>query len=221
MDFLRDTIAPLLGALIAGSLIGLERGSRSEPAGFRTHAAVCLTSAAVVLAARHYGAALHDVSAASRIAQGVVTGVGFVGAGVIVRQGASIYGLTTAASVWAVAALGVTFGLGFWQDGAAGAALLLAILYLLRPLDKRLPRKGVADFRVRYARGKALSEEQLRELLGQLGVTMSAIRHTQNDAVVEHSGEIHANGPAPTTKLADKLNATPGVAGFDIQPRTI
>src|ERR1700744_642928 len=97
-----DVLLPLLAALVAGSFIGLERGLRSEPAGFRTHALVCAGAAAIVVGAVH--------------------------AGQILREGLTVRGLTTAASVWAMAGLGVVFGYGLYLEGFAGTAVLLVIL---------------------------------------------------------------------------------------------
>src|SRR3569832_1514927 len=114
MDWLYLNALPILAAIVAGALIGLERGLRSEPAGFRTHALVCIASAALVLAARHTGGSITDAAAASRVAQGIVTGVGFLGAGMIFRAGLNIHGLTTAAAVWASASLGVMLGFGHY-----------------------------------------------------------------------------------------------------------
>lgn len=216
-----DTILPLLAALVAGSLIGLERGSRSEPAGFRTHALVCLAAAASVVAARRAGDALGDPAAASRIAQGVVTGIGFLGAGVIVRENVSVHGLTTAASIWGVAALGTVFGFSAYPEGIAATVLLYAVLYALRPLDKKLPRHGLAELTVRYAKNKALTEGELSELLAGLGISMSMVDHHQELGVVEHHTLIHAEKLVPVEALAATLGKTAGVSGFDIVPRSI
>ena len=116
-------------------MIGLETRPAVEPAGFRTHALVCVGSAAVIVGAIHAGAALNDISASSRIAQGIVTGIGFVGAGVIIREGLSVRGLTTAASVWAMTGIGVVFGYGQYLEGALGTAVIMLVLMGLRWFD--------------------------------------------------------------------------------------
>ena len=105
----------------------------------------------MIVGAIHAGAALNDVSASSRIAQGLVTGIGFLGAGVIMRQGFSVRGLTTSASVWAMAGMGVVFGYGRYLDGCAvGTAVMLLVLMGLRWFDQHLPRHAQASLAVRF-----------------------------------------------------------------------
>src|SRR6202140_4040307 len=100
-----------MAALLAGALVGLERSYRGRAAGLRTYALVCLGSALLVVLAeelsRDPAGGLGD---STRVIQGIVTGIGFLGAGVIVKEGFSVAGLTTAASVWAISAAGVVFG---------------------------------------------------------------------------------------------------------------
>ena len=113
-------IAVNIGAAwLAGGLIGLERSYHGRAAGFRTHSIVAIAAASAVMVSfvPELQPALFHASGASidnagRIAQGVVTGIGFLGAGVIFREGVNIQGLTTAASVWATAGIGLLFGVG-------------------------------------------------------------------------------------------------------------
>ncbi|HWE47462.1 MAG TPA: MgtC/SapB family protein [Caulobacteraceae bacterium] len=218
IDQLLDALYPLLAALLAGSLVGLERGLRSEPAGFRTHALVCVAAAVIVEGAIHAGAAMHDTSASSRIAQGVITGIGFVGAGVIVRAGLSVRGLTTAASVWALTGIGIVFGYSRFVDGALGTAVLLLVLMGLRWFDRHLPRRSQARLVVRFSADKAMSEAELRALLSDLGIRADRIRHKLDNGVVEQSAQIHAPRDVPTESLSNRFATNPSVVGFDIEP---
>jgi putative Mg2+ transporter-C (MgtC) family protein len=215
---LLDIVGPMLAALAAGSAIGLERGLRSEPAGFRTQALVCVATAALIVGALNAGEALNDVSASSRIAQGVVTGIGFVGAGVIMRQGLNVHGLTTAATVWSVAALGVVFGYGRYLDGAIATLLLLLVLTGLRWFDKRLPRARLAQFSVRFDPDRALGEGALRDLLKAEHMDADVIRHRLTDGVLELSAMVRARRQIPSEALSAKLAGLDGVLGYDIQP---
>jgi putative Mg2+ transporter-C (MgtC) family protein len=198
-----DILYPLLAALVAGSVIGLERGLRSEPAGFRTHALVCVAAAAVVLGVLHASRMLNDVSASSRVAQGIVTGIGFVGAGVIVREGVSVRGLTTAASVWAMTAIGVVFGYGQYLEGALGSAMLLVVLMGLRKFDHHLPRADQAHLSVRFTAAQAMTEAELRALLADLQIKADLMQHKLDNGVIEQ---------------ATQIRAIPSVVGFDIEP---
>lgn len=102
----------LVGALVAGGVIGLERSFHGRPAGFRTHALVCLASSLLMLVTLYQWKWLPGVSLdtvrtdPTRMAQGIMTGIGFLGAGVIFKEGLSVRGLTTAASIWITAAIG-------------------------------------------------------------------------------------------------------------------
>ena len=110
----------LLIALAAGSIIGLERSYHGRPAGFRTHALVCLSSCMLMVMTVYqdtWFAALSLQEAnidPTRMAQGIMTGIGFLGAGVIMREGLTVRGLTTAASIWTTAGIGVLIGVGFY-----------------------------------------------------------------------------------------------------------
>ena len=132
---LRLVLAALLGAAV-----GVNRELRGKPAGLRTHALVSLGAAMlsiIGLALTSAGDA-ERYGVASRVLQGLVAGIGFIGGGVILRREESneIHGLSTAASIWIVAAIGVGAGCGLWVTSAATAALGLAILALGEPLDR-------------------------------------------------------------------------------------
>jgi putative Mg2+ transporter-C (MgtC) family protein len=215
-----DLAGPLLAALIGGGLVGLERGLRSEPAGFRTHALVCVAAAVLVMSLSRAGAAHGDPAAGSRVAQGVVTGVGFLGAGVIMREGLSIHNLTTAASIWAVAALGVVFGYGLYTQGALGVAFLMLVLFGLRYFDKHLLRRQVvAELRVRSDAGRPLEEPALKQMLAASGVSGGLVSSSLKDGVFELAMRITASGAIPADALTDKLRAETAVIGFDLEVR--
>jgi putative Mg2+ transporter-C (MgtC) family protein len=218
IDWLYQNALPIFAALVAGSIIGLERGLRSEPAGFRTHALVCAASAAVTLASVHLGRELHEAASASRAIQGIIVGVGFLGAGVIFRERLTVHGLTTAASVWATAGLGVVFGAERYGEGWVAVAALMIILVGLRVFDQRLPRHGHAELTIRYKRGKETSEQALHAFLGGMGVKAFTIRHRLCDGTIEHSAHIQAHREVPTQAISAALAQNPDVVGFDIEP---
>ena len=122
-------------AVLAGAVIGFDREVRNKPAGLRTMALVALGSAVFALA----GASSGGADAASRVIQGVITGVGFLGAGSIIRGQTeqSVRGLTTAASIWLAAAVGVACGLALWPLVLIACCLGLLIL-VLEPIDRWL-----------------------------------------------------------------------------------
>jgi putative Mg2+ transporter-C (MgtC) family protein len=133
-----DTMLARMGvAFLAGALIGMERERHQSPAGLRTHMLVALASALFAMISI---VAAGDRSDPGRIAAQVVTGIGFLGAGTIMRHGSTVKGLTTAASLWMAAALGLAAGFGWHLAAAAGALLAFAALTLVKCLESYLPR---------------------------------------------------------------------------------
>ena len=125
----------LIGAAILGASIGLEREWRDHPAGMRTHLLVSLGAAAfTVLSIEAFKGPGADPA---RIAAQIVTGIGFLGAGAILKHGAAIKGLTTAASLWVVAAVGMAAGAGAWGVALATTLIVLVSLWPLREIERR------------------------------------------------------------------------------------
>ncbi len=129
-------------ATLSGMAIGLNRDLYGKPIGMRTLGLVSLSSALVVLSGSAYGDLHYAQDAVSRVVQGIMTGIGFLGAGVIIhRQGRmDIQGLTTASTVWIAAALGVTAGLGAWFITIAGNGIALVLLVWGKPLERAFGR---------------------------------------------------------------------------------
>ncbi|MFH1854322.1 MAG: MgtC/SapB family protein [Candidatus Omnitrophota bacterium] len=130
-------ILRLVAGAILGGLIGFEREKHNRKiAGFRTHILVCVGSTLIMLTSIYvfeiYGA--HASVDPSRIAAGVITGIGFLGAGTIIRSSTTVTGLTTAASLWTVSGIGLAVGCGFYIAGFVTVMIVLAALYLLRKL---------------------------------------------------------------------------------------
>jgi len=123
-------------AVLAGAALGLNRDLHGKPTGIRTLALVGLGSAVAVMAVSDS----HDVSAVSRVIQGILTGIGFLGAGVIIRnnEGRQIHGLTTAACAWLTACIGVTCGAGEWRIVLVSVVLAFLVLIVGGPLEKAL-----------------------------------------------------------------------------------
>jgi putative Mg2+ transporter-C (MgtC) family protein len=145
-----DFILRLGAAVAVGAVIGLNRDLRDRPAGVRTHALVGLGSALIILAALELPGDPAQAGAAARAVQGVLTGIGFLGAGVIVHQRdrKTVRGLTTAATIWLTAVLGLVCGLARWTLVGAGAVLALVVLLGGGPLERgvrRAMRKPAPD----------------------------------------------------------------------------
>src|SRR5688572_25174252 len=127
----------VLAAVLAGALIGYERSYHGRPAGFRTHTLVCAASSLLMLITVYEAHWVH-VNAEmvrldpTRMAQGIMTGIGFLGAGVIIKEGLSVRGLTTAASIWMTAAIGILAGIGFYFPLTIGVVITVGVLSAFR-----------------------------------------------------------------------------------------
>jgi putative Mg2+ transporter-C (MgtC) family protein len=145
-----------------GGLLGLERESRGHPAGAPTQALVAIGAALfTMIGERGFSGEAVD---GSRVAAQVVSGIGFIGAGVILKNGGSIRGLTTAATLWVSAALGMAAGTGEWQAAVAGAAIALAFMYGLRLLRPWLTRRRWQVLHLEYDPGHGTLGPLLRGL---------------------------------------------------------
>jgi putative Mg2+ transporter-C (MgtC) family protein len=138
------SVGRLLLAVVLGGLVGLERQIHGRPAGLRTHILVCLGSALVLIITESF---VPDVDPGRAVA-GIVTGVGFLGAGVIVKSKEIVRGLTTAACIWFVAALGIAIGQGLYTISLTSTAIAIAILTLLARLAHRIPSVGYQSVHV-------------------------------------------------------------------------
>jgi len=137
-EFLKDYLIPCLIACICGGIIGYEREKIDRPAGLRTHTLVCLGSTVFTLIS-YMG--FTEGSDPSRIAAGIVTGIGFIGAGVIFRQGIFVRGVTTAASIWTVAAVGIAIGTKLYYLAFLTTVLGFLILTLVKYFEDKLVKK--------------------------------------------------------------------------------
>jgi putative Mg2+ transporter-C (MgtC) family protein len=129
-------------AALCGGLIGVERELRNKPAGFRTNILICVGAAIYMSIGLLLPA--DDVDP-TRIAAQVVTGIGFLGAGCIIQSGNNVHGLTSAATIWVVASIGIVAGAGYPVLATIAANIVLMTLVLLRAVEKKLFKSGVAD----------------------------------------------------------------------------
>ncbi len=166
-------IVKLVVAVVFGGAVGWQREAKDRPAGLRTHVLVCVGSAVYALASMSFGTG----SDPARVAAQVATGMGFLGAGTIIRHGSVVRGLTTAASLWAVAAIGICIALGesgFWIAGVATAVVLLTLTAMRSVEVRLLPRERPARLTLRLTGGPDTAAA-VREALGAKGVTVESV----------------------------------------------
>lgn len=165
-----ELVARLVAAAAAGSVVGVERERLQWAAGLRTHMLVCVGSCLAMIVSAHGFSDVIDQNHVSfdpsRVAAQVISGVSFLGAGTILLRGEVVRGLTTAASIWSVAAVGLAIGGGLYVAGAAATMIVIAILAGVKPLEDRYrDRMKARDLRL-IARSGAMTIDVLKEVAG-------------------------------------------------------
>ena len=215
----------LLAALAAGGAIGIERSWHGRPAGFRTHSLVCLASSLLMLLtvfqARWFPGVGDTVRLdPTRMAQGIMTGIGFLGAGVIFKEGLTVRGLTTAASIWITAAIGVMMGSGLYFPAATATVLTLGVLSVFRVVESWLPAHRYATLRLHFERSQAIPEADLRELLVRHGCTAGPLswRVADDGRVFEYRMTLRTTDRRKFAHVAHALAALPAVREYTLSP---
>ncbi|PMB01818.1 magnesium transporter MgtC [Fischerella thermalis CCMEE 5273] len=210
-----ETAIRLLIATLLGGLIGWERERNNHPAGFRTHILVCTGSALIMLISIYGFAPFMQESqvrfSPDRIAAQVVSGIGFLGAGTILRQGFTVSGLTTAASLWVVAAIGLAVGCGLHFEAAFTTVIALVSLELLNRVEGVLfQRKRLKVIRIQAQDQPGL----LGELSTAVGRDGTSIRQVHIDEGGEEVVEITLTlRLLPNKDVAEVLETVRGVNG--------
>lgn len=173
-----DDAAKLLAALLAGALIGLERELHDKPAGFRTNTLICLGAAVFTLLS--FRIAHATGTEVTRIAAQIVTGVGFLGAGAIIQSRGHVVGLTTAATVWSVASIGMAFGAGQYAIGVIATLLIHGVLIGLAQIEAHLERRrNNAYFEIDLERD--VSPDHVQTLVARHGVRLVRFTVAKDD----------------------------------------
>lgn len=213
-------------AMVAGGLIGLERSYHGRPAGFRTHTLVCLASSLLMLVTLYQGYWFGGGEAKgavtmdpTRMAQGIMTGIGFLGAGVIFKEGLTVRGLTTAASIWITASIGVLMGIGFYFAGVLATVLTLGVLVVFHRIEQWLPTHSYAQLNVRFKRGEEMVEAELRQLLIEQGFSVANLsyRLEEGDAF-EYRMMLRTMKASNMAVLARTLGTLKAVQQFRLSP---
>ncbi len=170
----------LFGALLLGLVTGYERTYHGRAAGMRTYGIVCMASAALMVFVGYpefwwgmHGDGVNHAADPTRVVQGIVTGVGFLGAGVIMRDGLNISGLTTAASIWASSAIGILVGIGFYPAAILLTLLSASLMMWGAKLEMRLPSRRAVGATLTFAEGHRPDEHQVRHAMGTWGYLLA------------------------------------------------
>ncbi|MBI4966684.1 MAG: MgtC/SapB family protein [Rhodospirillales bacterium] len=218
----------LLGALAVGILLGYERSYHGRAAGLRTYALVCMASTALTVIIAYpslwYGG-LAPTSGGlpadpTRVIQGLMTGIGFLGAGVIMREGFSIRGLSTAASIWMTAAIGILIGVGFYAAAIIAALFSIAVMSGFHWVEIVLPHRSHVHLSLSYARAKRPDEAAILALVGPHGYEVGdwAFHLNQNGQRFEYQLVLTCRGPGRAAALARALAEEPDLIEFQLTP---
>ena len=216
----------LFGALLLGLLVGYERSYRGRAAGMRTYGLVCMASAALTVIAGYTGdwyggQTLGFVADPTRVIQGIVTGIGFLGAGVIMKEGLNISGLTTAASIWAVSVIGVLVGIGFYLSAMLLALMSALCMIGVPKLAGWLPSRHAIVISLHFREGFAPNESLLRAAARKRGYEIasgSISISSQNGKAAWQFVAValdHRSGE-PVSELAQELSSFEGVESFHL-----
>ena len=183
-----DLLAKLAAAVVLGGVIGLERELSGKPAGLRTNILICLGSAILMDLSIRIGVTAQGVRVGdpARLAAQVVSGIGFLGAGTILQARGVIVGLTTAATIWVVAAIGLTIGAGHWVEAFGATLLVAAVLLGLGKAERRLHAMRRTVSGTVHATHD-LTFDELSDLFAGYGVTVQAkqVHDTRHDRTYE------------------------------------
>jgi putative Mg2+ transporter-C (MgtC) family protein len=216
----------LAAAWLAGAAIGMERSVHGRPAGFRTHALVCLSSALLMVVFNFQEDWLGEIpvetlrSDPTRMAQGIMTGIGFLGAGVIFKDGMTVRGLTTAASIWTTAAIGILFGIGFLFPAILGTLVVLGTLSAFRWLEARVPSEIYANHLIRFPAGDTMPEADVRAIMERHGFSVANMNYRLEEGghVFEYRMTLKTFDKRNLEQLASDLRTTAGVLEFRLSP---
>ena len=227
MEELYTITSRLLIAFAAGGIIGLERAYNGRPAGLRTHSLVCVSSSLLMvlmvyqweLVPKEF---LDTVRAdPSRMAQGIMTGIGFLGAGVIIKEGLTVRGLTTAASIWMTASIGIVIGMGLFLPALLATIITVITLSVFRWFEGKIPAHIYAKFIVRFVRGENETDETaLRSMMAQHNIKAfeSSYRLGDSGKSFEYEMTIRTKEQENFRKLAQSLMELEEVWEFKILP---
>ena len=183
-----NLIFRILMATLCGVLIGYERKSRAKEAGIRTHCIVAMASAMMMVVSKYaFGDLIDGVMYLnadvrldpSRMAQGIVTGVGFLGSGLIFHQRGATQGLTTAAGIWATSGIGMAFGAGMYIIGIATTVIMLGIQYLFHALNRFIKTHKPKLLRI-FGVSEIGYEKRMIDILSEKGIAVSDVSLSKN-----------------------------------------
>ena len=180
-----DVVVKLVLAVVLGGIIGLEREFSQKPAGLRTNILICAGSAMMMaLSGVMLGGAAPGEADSLRIAAGVITGMGFIGAGTIIQAQGHVHGLTTASTLWAVSGLGLVVGAGYYAIAAVYTGILMITLFAFPLLERLIPHRSSFHYLVRVSSIEAVDDLRREATAARLKLEELSFRKEDGSAVL-------------------------------------
>ena len=213
-------------ALLMGAVIGFERSYHGRLAGLRTHALVAVSGCLLMLLTAFQwqlleGAPIDTIRVdPTRMAQGIMTGIGFLGAGVIIRENLTVRGLTTATSIWMTSSIGIVIGMGFFSAGIVATFITLAILSLFGWFEKKLPTYNYSQLTVRCKRNDSIRKQDLYDVVTSHDYRAgTASYHLEDEGrYIKYQFTINTRNTANSHELAEDLISNDLITEFIITP---
>ena len=211
----------LLVSFVTGMLVGIEREAHSQPAGLRTHILISLGSTLAMLLSIYIPQTYPEFQNGDpgRIAAQVVTGIGFLGAGAILRCGVNVKGLTTAASIWAMAMLGLAVGAGLFRIAALTTVIILFSLTIMDLFEKKLFQDKVLKKIEILVKKKSVGVNELRKRITDMKIRVHEvdIKRSTGDTTEKIIFYVYIPIKLDPQRLGDELEKTDGVVAFSVE----
>ena len=216
--------AHMAGALVLGWVVGYERYFSGRASGSQVYCLVCATSCAVTLLAGYpdqwYWRASHDSGGGdpTRVIGAILTGIGLLGAGIIVQTGLNVRGLTTAASIWASSAIGILVGVGFYLGAAGLTALIVISMSVVPRVERRLPARAAMLANVRFREGYRPDPAEIHRYLAERGLLIppDTLSITLGQGRFELQCLIFGDLVTSMNRIVLELSQMPDVEGFTV-----
>ncbi|MBS0219967.1 MAG: MgtC/SapB family protein [Proteobacteria bacterium] len=220
-----DILLRLAAAVVAGAIIGFDRGTRGRIAGLRTMILVCVAAAGamieanLILSVTGRNGSSFSMMDTLRFPLGILSGIGFIGAGAILKRGDLVMGVTTAATLWIVTVIGLIFGAGYFLLGGATVVITFVVLALVVKLEPLMERQHHAELTVEVGE-EGLATDRLCSIVSEAGYTVTTLALTRADKRRVHCRLTWRSRRAPNDVPAviDQLQRQPGVSSIDWRP---
>lgn len=212
MSMYMEEVGQVSIAFVIGAILGIEREFRSKPAGFRTMILICVGSCLYTILSKELG----DGTSTDRIASNIVTGIGFIGAGVIFKEGISVNGLTTAALIWVTAALGMAIGDHQYPVATVVTLIVVIALFVLEPVQRYINRfHRVKDYKIRLVENSQQFKIDIEEFFIANGLSYRCMKTVKDNMEAVYLYRI--SSPDRNYDLVNHfLLAHPEVKSFDV-----